>query len=505
MKTYDIQWESEDTPFEDKKDQAEEETFEDLLASSTNEQPSGEDYRPGEKVRALIVQIPEQGSDIMLELGAKDSATIAKEELLSNGQLNYKVGDSIEAFVVGRSDGELILSNSLTHKIIRQNALEHAYGAKLPVRGKVLAANKGGFEVSLLGRTAFCPISQIDNVRVNDPQVYLGKEFDFLVQRIAGRNVVVSRVALLKRQAKETLDKLEIGQEVDGVVRELRTFGAMVDIGSVIGLLPISEISYAHVKEVEAALRVGQNVHVKILSMEEQSYGAPRIRLSAKQATIDPWTEVHLHVKLGESYRGNVVRLTNFGAFVELYPGLDGLIHVSEMSWVKRVNTPSELLSLGDSVDVRVLEVNPEKRRISLTMKALANDPWLDIKRDFAEESEHEVAIAALKSFGALAELKEGVQGLIPQSYLRKAFGDTFRKRASPPQTMRVKVKRVDSENRKILLYPVELDNADDAGKDYEEFLKLSEMKKQKDETAEGSTGSFGELLRASLEKKFKA
>lgn len=502
VKTYDIQWENEDSPFEDEQiDSGDEASFEDLLASSGN-QISGEDFRPGEKVRALIVQIPDQGNDIVLELGAKESATISKEELLKDGVFSHKVGDSIEAFIVGKSHGEFVLSNSLTHKIIRQNALEQAYNAKLPVKGKVLAVNKGGFEVSLLGRTAFCPISQMDNVRVNDPQEYIGKEFDFIIQRVAGRSdLVVSRVALLRRQAKETLETLKVGEDIEGVVRELRPFGAMVDIGGVIGLLPISEISYAHVKEVEEVLNVGQSVHVKILGIEEQKFGPPRIRLSAKQATTDPWTEVQTHVSVGESYRGKVVRLTHFGAFVQLRPGLDGLIHVSEMSWVKRVNNPSELLSLDDLVDVKVLEIDVEKRRIALTMKALANDPWANIASEFAENSEHDVSISALKSFGALAQLKDGVEGLIPQSYLRQAFGDSFRKKASPPHTLRVKVKRVDTEHRKILLYPVELDHADDASKDYQEFLKISELKQQKVGDS-APMGSFGELLRATFEKK---
>ena len=504
MKKYEFEWEDDDSSFESNTDEESTE-FKELLKATPKNKDEGTHYRTGEKVRAMIVHVSD-GNDVMLELGVKDSAVISKQELLSpDGEFHYKVGDSIEAFVVAKRDGEILLSNSLSHKVMKESAIEDAYNSKIPVKGKVISTNKGGFEISVLGRKAFCPISQIDLARVTNPDEYIGKEFDFLVQRIQGRDVVVSRTALLKRHAQDRLAQLKEGDELDGVVRELRSFGAMVDIGGIIGMLHISELSYGHVNDVSEILKNGDLVRVKVLKIEAQGPQAfPRISLSRKQAQSDPWMEVPDKIEIGGSYRGRVVRLTNFGAFIELFPGVDGLVHLSEMSWIKRIHSPADLLSLGDNVDVRVLEIDMEKRRLSLSIKSLDADPWQSVLTEFKEGSEHEVQVHSLKGFGALVELKEGILGLVPRSSLLKAFGEAYRRKASPPQKLQVKIVRVDKTNRKILLSPAQLDQDDEAQKDYEEFLKLSAHKTESRQSQgdAGRLGSFGRLLADSLKKK---
>jgi small subunit ribosomal protein S1 len=504
VKKYDFNWEEDDSSFEDNKldDNSE---FKQLFDATAGKSDEGARYRKGEKVRAMIVHLSEDGNDVMLELGVKDSGIISKQELIKeDGSFPYKVGDSIEAFVVARRDGEILLSNSLSHKVMKESAIEDAYSSRIPVRGKVTAVNKGGFEVSILGRKAFCPISQIDLSRVTDGNEYINKEFDFLVQKMQGRDVVVSRAALLKIKAQEALAELKEGEEIDGIVKDLRDFGAMVDIGGVVGMLHISEISYGRVNNVSEVLSTGDRVRVKILKIEDKGQSLPRISLSRKQAQSDPWLEVSEKIHVGDSYSGKVVRLTHFGAFVEIFPGVDGLIHVSEMSWLKRVSDPSELLKLGDQVEVRVLEIDSEKRRISLSIKSVDADPWLKVAKNFHEGSEHEVQVNALKGFGALVELTEGVLGLVPRSSLFKAYGESYRRKASPPQKLKVKIVRIDNQHRKILLSPAELGQDDESQQDYEEFLKLSanKVESSKDKTEKGSLGSFGQLLADSMKKK---
>lgn len=509
MKTYQFEWEDDDNSLENENQEDDNREFMELLANSPTERGASTTYRLGDKVRALIVHMSDDSNDVMVELGAKGTASISKDELRSNdGSLTYKVGDSIEAFIVSVKGDDIVLSNSLSHKVLKENAVDDAYAAKLPVKGKVQGTNKGGFDVVLLGKKAFCPISQMDMVRIEDPNEYVGKEFDFLIQKVQGRNIVVSRTVLLKRKAQELLSKLEEGTELDGVVKEIRNFGAMMDIGGVVGVLHISEIGYGHVTDIHEMMKVGDHFRVKIIRIEQNAgpQGQTRISLSRKQVQTDPWSDLSTKLSVGDTLSAKVVRLTNFGAFAELFPGVDGLIHLSEMSWVKRVHNPAELLKLGDRVEVRVLEIDVEKRRISLSIKSVDADPWQDVKASFPEGSEHDVVVNALKGFGALVELKEGVLGLVPRSSLFKAFGESYRRKASPPQKLRVKIVKVDQDARKVLLSPAQLEQDDEAQKDYLEFLKMSANEKETNRSpkidTEGKMGSLGQALADSLKKK---
>lgn len=501
-KKINIEWEDEDFSFEDDK-QEDRSEFQNLFESDSVNSQEVTHYKVGDKVKAMIVHLPKEDGEVMLELGIKDSGSIPKQELLNEeGEFPYKLGDYVEAFIISKKDGEFLLSQSLSHKVTQENALEDAYRSQIPVKGKVQSENKGGYEVSIFGKKAFCPYSQMDLSRAQDSSIYLGKEFDFLIQKMGSRDLVVSRSAFLKRKAKEVLRELSEGQELDGLVKELRSFGAMVDLGGLVGMLHISEVSYGHLTAVSDVLSVGQKIRVKVLSIENQGGDSlARISLSRKQAQGDPWLEISEKIKVGESYQGKVVRLTNFGAFIEIFPGIDGLIHLSEMSWVKRVTSASQLLSLGDMVTVRVLELDTEKRRLSLSLRSLQEDPWLQVLANFKVGKECELKVQSLKSFGALVELVEGVTGLVPSSSLKKAFGDSFRRKASPPQSLRLKIARIDELHKKVLLTPVELDDVDESQKDYEEYLKQSSKKADKKES-QSSMGSFGHLLAESMKKK---
>lgn len=507
MSKIQIQWEDENSDFESDKVNDDDSEFTQLLLDNKDPVQS-QSLRIGARVKAKVSYISSKSDDILLDLGGKAAAVIAKNELTDEqGQLTYQVGDEISAFIVAKKDGNIVLSNSMSHQAAKEFAIEQAHEAKIPVKGKVTGVNPGGFEITLLGKTAFCPISQIDTSFVSDEQKasYLGKEFEFLVQNPSKRNIIVSRSALLKRKVFENLDKIkeqaEKGIVVSGSVKELKDFGAMIDLDGIVGMLHISEISYARVDKISEVLSVGDRVRVKILSIEEKRDSFPRISLSMKQVESDPWKDVTEKIKIGESYSGKVVRLTDFGAFVEIEPGLDGLIHLSQMSWTKRVHAASDVLSLKEKVTVRVLEIDPEKKRISLTLKTLDADPWLNIDKHITVGQVLDAFVESLKPVGAFLTIAEGISGYLPISSLKKAFSDAYRKKASPDQSLKVKIASINKDERKILLALPELDSDDDAKQDFAQYLAQESKKVSQKVEAKGS---FGELLSLSLDKKQK-
>ena len=330
----------------------------------------------------------------MVELNSKLTGVIPRQELCDeHGALRYKVGERIKAYVLAGKRGDVILSTSISQTAAKNNALEMAHEGKLPVRGRVRAVKKGGFEVSIMGRIAFCPISQIARAFVDKPGEYIGKELDFRITRLNSRDMVVSRLALLEEQGRETMEKLEAalasGRGISGQVAELRSFGAMIELGGVWGMLHISELGHGHPAHPSEVLSVGEEVTVRVKSLDT-SYRPPRISLSIKELLPDPWETAAPELIPGNSYQGKVVRLTDFGAFVELRPGLDGLIHLTEMSWEKRINHPRELLQEGGLVSVRLLNCDLVKRRLSLSLKQAEEDPWEEAEKNFAPGSRHD-------------------------------------------------------------------------------------------------------------------
>ena len=352
-----IQWEDDDTSLTENEEMSVfdeqpqvEEDFAELLASSeAGETESPEtSWRVGDKIQAKIAYANPDSPDVLLECGLKDSAVMPRDELLTEaGEFPYEPGDLIEAYVVTAKEGELVLSRNMSQAASGAQAIETAYASKMPVRGKVLKVNKGGFEVRVLSKSAFCPISQMDLSFVKDPALYVGQDLEFLIQQYHPRNIVLSRAALLRRKATEAVpalrERIQKEPVVEGKVTELRDFGAMVEVQGLSGMLHISELSYSRVKHPSEVLRVGETIRVKVLSVGEQNSPdeLPRIALSLKQAIQDPWTTASTDFIPGESQRGVVTRLAAFGAFVELKPGVEGLIHLSEMSWLKRVLKPS--------------------------------------------------------------------------------------------------------------------------------------------------------------------
>lgn len=509
-----IEWEDDDATF-GKQSEAEEkhDEFGSMLAAAA---PQSVRFLVGEKIKGVIASIPSGEGDALVDVGTNKSAgVISRYELCDeSGKLNFQAGDTIEAFVLAMKGGEVQLSFKNTQALKSLADLEAAAAQRLPVKGRVAKAIKGGFEVTILGKVAFCPVSQIDSRFVENPAEYVGKDLEFLIEKCerGGRNIVVSRAALLKVQAEqrtqELLTSLTPETVLDGVVKELREFGAFIDIGGVDGLVHVSEISHARLAKPSDALKVGDKVRVKVLKVEPGQVGRPKISLSIKAAEVDPWDEIDKHVEGGASYTGKVVNLMPFGAFVELKPGIEGLIHISEMSWTKRIQHPSDVLKLGDIVTVLVKDIDRSARRIALSMKQLEQDPWFGAAERFAVGKILTAPVEKLKPFGAIIDLGNGMSGMLPLSVIKKKFGEAYRAQVAPPKQLEVRVQQLDLRERKIQLSLVGIEGDEDGFQDYKEYLKSEEQARQRAARALESAdsgpklGALGALLQAKLNEK---
>ncbi len=358
------------TPEEDSDD------FARLLAES--EQKATTELRAGAEVSGTIVQIGEQ--EVFVDCGARSELPLATKELQDDeGTVQHQVGDQITGHVIN-VDGELKLTLAIDLRKAGQRALENAYTNGTPVLGKVQDTNKGGFSVDLSGLRAFCPYSQIALHRVDDPSEFLDQSMEFKILELSedNRNIVVSRRAILEQQRESvgavTRASLAVGDELEGTVTRLMPFGAFVDIGGVEGLVHISQISHSRIDDPATVLQEGQTLRVKVIELQNLGEGKQeRISLSLKALADDPWPAAATALAIGSHVPGVVTRLADFGAFVELAPGVDGLVHISEMA-DRRIIHPREICSEGDQVMVRVLNVDMDRHRISLSMRQ-ADEP----------------------------------------------------------------------------------------------------------------------------------
>ncbi|NNE44142.1 MAG: S1 RNA-binding domain-containing protein, partial [Gemmatimonadetes bacterium] len=332
--------------------------------------PGPKEPKKGQKLSGKIAQIGDNG--VFVSFGGRAEAVLDVAEIRGeDGNPTKAVGDDITATVV--SVGETVKLTLKGKKTGDIAGLLDAQKSGTPVEGKVTGVNKGGLVVRTLGVRAFCPFSQIDRRYIDNPQEYVGKTLTFVVTTAddKGRNVVLSRRSLLeeeaKGQAEELRQKLEIGQEMSGIVARIRPFGAFVDLGGVDGMVHVSEISHARVNDPNSVLKVGQEVKVRVVKVEDLGGSSERISLSMKQLESDPWETAVDKLTVGEQLEGKVVRVVDFGAFVEISPGVDGLVHVSALA-PGRVEHPSEVVSPGDAVTAWVTQLDADKRRISLSL-----------------------------------------------------------------------------------------------------------------------------------------
>ncbi|MEM1349625.1 MAG: S1 RNA-binding domain-containing protein, partial [Myxococcota bacterium] len=416
-------------------------------------------FEMGDKVMGVIAYI--DSNFIFVDLGGRGEARAPRAQYTdADGALEVAEGEEVEFTVLGFSAEGIMLGKHLDARDAGMDMIEQAYEARLPVQGKVVSKNRGGFVVDVFNQEAFCPISQIDTRRVEaeEFELYLNRTFAFRITEIrdGGRSIVVSRAALLREEEEarraELMQRIAPGEIVSAVVRSIQDFGAFADLGGVDGLVHISELSWGNVDHPTDIVREGQAVEVKILEIESRGEGkSPRIALSMKQAQSDPWDTVHEELHVGKQVDGVVVRVAPFGAFVELYQGVDGLVHVSELSW-EHVSRPSDVVSVGDRVRVEILEINLAKRRIGLSMKSVGGDPWSSIHERFAVGMEVEGEVKNIEDFGVFVDLGGGITALLPRSEMNLSRGEEPYSKARSGKRMTARVLDIKAGARKMAL-----------------------------------------------------
>jgi small subunit ribosomal protein S1 len=469
-----------------------EENFADLFESYS--EGAGDAVRIGDQLQGKVISIGEK--NVFVDTGTKIDGIVDKEELLDDeNALTCEVGDTLTLFVVKRTENEIVLSKALSG-IGGLNMLTDAFENRVPVEGKVLDTCKGGFNVQIMKHRAFCPVSQMDTHYVEDTDGFVGNTYEFLIIKFEenGRNIVVSRRKLLERQqkeaAKEFMKKVAVGDILEGKVVRIKEFGAFVElVPGVEGMVHISELSWSRVQRPEDVVALDDRVKVRLLGIDQLDNGQLKLSLSMKQAMGDPWDEVAEQFKIGDKITGKIMRCAPFGAFVELVPGVEGLVHISEMSYTKRVLKPEDEVSPGETVTVIIKGIEPEKRRISLSIRETHGDPWEDVAEKYAKGQAVQGTLEKKENFGYFIELEPGVTGLLPLSLLRKSENASKLEKKNVGETIAVRVESVNPADRKISLAP---GDARESG-DWKSFTKPA---------APASMGNLGDLLKQAIEDK---
>jgi len=474
-------------------------SFAELFEQSS--QTPGAQFSPGDRVTGIIVKISKD--TVFVDLGGKSEGTAEIKEFLDEeGNLTVKEGQEIELRVSSVRRG-IHLSRSI--KARGAEALEilrDAQRNQIPVEGRVAAVNKGGFDVELSGMRAFCPISQIDLQYCEKPEEHVGQRYPFRIVEMKerGKNIIVSRRVLLQeeqeKKLKETLATLRPDLEVDGRITRVMDFGAFVDIGGLEGMVHVSEISRARVNHPSEILEAGQIVKARILKIETDKKGRPRVSLSMKVLEPEIW-DVGLPFREGEVISGKVSRVTDFGAFVEVAPGVDGLVHVSEISYQK-VAHPNRVLKAGDAVDVLVLKIDEEKRRLSLSIKEA-------MSRQKAQEFDREGGEVRLEAgqvmqgivedhkpygfFVRLPQLGVGVRGLLPFEEMVDADKADVKKKFSQGQEIQVEILAIDEKGRIRLSMRAQKDREE--REDYSKYMAAGKKS--------GKLGTLGEIFQKKM------
>jgi small subunit ribosomal protein S1 len=412
------------------------------------------DIEEGEVVRGRVVEV--RDSEVLVDIGYKSEGTIAIEEFRHAGTLP-KVGEEIEVYLESKEDSEglIVLSKDKADKIKVWDAISKSHDSGTPVEGKVVEVVKGGLSVDV-GVRAFLPGSQVDLRPVKNLGSMLGQIIRAKVIKLNRRrgNVVLSRRAVLEEEREEkrkhTLSVLSEGMVLTGAVKNITDYGAFIDLGGIDGLLHVTDMSWGRVGHPSEIFQIGDQVEVVVLHFDRET---GRVSLGYKQKSSDPWAIVDARFPVGAKVQGRVVSLTNYGAFIELEPGVEGLVHVSEMSWTRRVRHPSKIVNVGDMVDVLVLDVNKATKRISLGMKQVEADPWATIDERYKPGERVQGKVRNLTDFGAFVELEPGVDGLLhisDMSWTRNiGHPSEILKKGQPIDTQ---ILNVDKDNKRISL-----------------------------------------------------
>ena len=407
-----------------------------------------------EVVDGTVISIGKR--EVVVNIGYKSDGIIPVNEFRYNPDL--KVGDTVEVYVENQEDkrGQLVLSHKKARASKSWERVNAALENKEVIKGYIKCRTKGGMIVDIFGIEAFLPGSQIDVKPIRDYDVFVGKTMEFQVVKINQeyKNVVVSHKALieaeLEAQKQEIISKLQKGQVLEGTVKNITSYGVFIDLGGVDGLIHITDLSWGRVNDPHEIVQLDQKLNVVILDFDEEK---KRIALGLKQLTPHPWDALDANLKVGDKVKGKVVVMADYGAFVEIAPGVEGLIHVSEMSWSQHLRSAQDFLKVGDEVEAVILTLDRQERKMSLGIKQLKDDPWKDIEVKYPVGSHHHAKVRNFTNFGVFVELEEGVDGLIHLSDL------SWTKKIKHPSEftqigadIEVVVLEIDKDNRRLSL-----------------------------------------------------
>ncbi|MFH1529670.1 MAG: 30S ribosomal protein S1 [Pseudomonadota bacterium] len=454
---------------------------------------------PGEIVTGTVVRVGREW--VFVDLGGKSEGVIAVQEFAGEeeGEITVKVGDEVEATVL-TTRGGVRLSVKLQRSDQNMDVLRDAFESEIPVEGRVIETNRGGFRVDIGEQRAFCPVSQIDLNYVENPEQFVGQLYHFRIIEfnIEQGNIVVSRRIILEQERKvlaaQVREGLKPGQILTGVVKKLMPFGAFVDIGGLDGLVHISEIAWERIENPADYLTEGQRIQVKVLKFEEDR---DRLALSIKEATRDPWSTVEENWPVGSFIDGLVTRLERFGAFVRVTPGVEGLVHISDMTWAGRVRHPSDLLSEGQTIRVQVLSVDMAQRRLSLGMKQVDGDPWSEVAERFPMGSMVQGTVERIGGGGVFITLDIGITAFLPGSLAGLSQGEPLGGTFRPGKQVTLKVKEIDVERRRITLAAGDAAGGEEL-RDTRQYLEQQVRAERQDD----GLGTFGRLLEQALKKE---
>ncbi len=461
-------------------------------------EPKQVDLRVGARVKGTVNRIGDEM--VYVDLDGKSSAVMKRAELTNpEGEVGVKEGDELDAYIASIEGDTITLTKSMTTGgATRKEELRAAMEEKTPVQGKVTGINKGGLQVRVMGTVGFCPASQVELRYVDDLNVYLGRSMSFVITRVEGKRVVLSRVPILEQEASEGLDRLEADAEAKrvrtGTISRIADFGLFVDTGSGIdGLVHISEVSWSRAENLKDNFQVGQQISYVVLGIErKEPLRSSKVSLSLKQAQEDPWHTVASKYPVGSQVEGTVTRCAPFGAFVELEPGVEGLVHLSELSWDQKVRRAEDVVQPGTSVRVSILGVDEAARKISCSIKDVEADPWQEVPKRFTVGSTVTGTVVSRQKYGFFVELDQGITGLLAIPNI----APDKRNAIKVGEEIEVGVGSVDVERRRIsLTYGVESEEAETAA-------AAEYMEKNKPAGGGKPTSEFGEALKAALERK---
>ena len=408
----------------------------------------------GEVVEGTVIGITKR--EVVVNIGYKSEGIIPISEFRYNPEL--ALGEKVEVYVESAEDkkGQLVLSHKKARQLRSWDRVNEALEKDEIIKGYIKCRTKGGMIVDVFGIEAFLPGSQIDVKPIRDYDIYVDKTMEFKVVKINQefRNVVVSHKALieaeLEAQKKEIMSKLEKGQILEGTVKNITSYGVFIDLGGVDGLIHITDLSWGRVNHPEEIVRLDQKLNVVILDFDDAK---KRIALGLKQLSPHPWDALSADLKVGDKVKGKVVVMADYGAFIEIAPGVEGLIHVSEMSWSQHLRSAQEFMKVGDEVEAVILTLDREERKMSLGIKQLTPDPWADIELKYAVGSKHKAKVRNFTNFGVFVEIEEGIDGLIHISDL------SWTKKVKHPAEftqigadIEVVVLEIDKDNRRLSL-----------------------------------------------------